>query len=77
MEYRLDVEDGEHLLGTDKSLNLFQAAPMDGLLGFMFFTGGPIWAMDWLPASSSKCQLFALSAYRDLDEVSASCFKLL
>lgn len=38
----------------------------------VFFAGGPVWALDWLPfrePDSGSTQYVALSAYRQLAEV--------
>ena len=77
MEYRVHMtQDTKSTTGrpgqdTSCSLGLFQAAPMEGLPGAIFFTGGPVWAMDWQPSHtpSDDLQVVALSSYRDLDEV--------
>ena len=46
-----------------------------GSTGQVFFAGGPVWAMDWLPnqleqePGSAATQYLALSAYKKLLEV--------
>ncbi len=58
---------------TDSSLSLFQSAPFSsdgkGGGGAVFFAGGPVWAMDWLPSATPLSQWVALAAYKELDEV--------
>lgn len=54
-------------------LSLFQSAVCDASSGAVFFAGGPVWSMDWLPQSRADTtphsQWLALAAYRELDEV--------
>ena len=54
----------------DSFLLLFGSAEScDGTV--MFFTGGPVWAADWLCVREDHVgeQYVALTAYRDYDEV--------
>jgi len=64
-------DTGKSQRDPSRTLGLFQAAPMEGLPGAVFFTGGPVWAMDWRPghAPSEDLQVVALSSYREIDEV--------
>ena len=60
--------DGEG--SPDSSLLLFGSAEScDGTV--MFFTGGPVWAMDWFSVREDHVgeQYVALAAYQDYDEV--------
>ena len=55
---------------SSSSLSLFQAVSSPNEDGAIFFTGGPVWAMDWLSRSESHHQFVAVASYRELDEVS-------
>ena len=68
VHFRLDTEEAEN----SSSLPLFQATLTATNRGAVMFTGGPVWAMDWLPQATSPSQWLALSAYKDLDEVKYS-----
>lgn len=65
-----------HRQGSEKvnkthTLPLFgRCEPGEGMKGGVFFTGGPVWAMDWLPVNGERAEHYvALSAYKRLDEV--------
>ena len=81
MNYALELE-GETATTTDSTLPLFGTAESsDGTA--MFFTGGPVWAMDWLCMRDGQGtptngeQHLVLTAYRDYDEVSKKKLKLI
>ena len=84
MNYAIEVE-GETMttVTSDSTLPLFGAAESsDGTA--TFFTGGPVWAMDWLCTRdgqdtdvAGKQQHLVLMAYRDYDEVSKIVYKWL
>lgn len=88
MTYALEVEEegkGETAAVTsDCTLPLFGTAESsDGTA--MFFTGGPVWAMDWLctrdgqdtpPTDAAGKQHLVLTTYRDYDEVSKILYSL-
>lgn len=61
--------EGESL--TDSSLPLFGSAASCDNGTAMFFTGGPVWTVDWLHTREGHVgeQYVALTAYRDYDEV--------
>lgn len=79
MNYALEVGGETATVTADSTLPLFGSTEAsDGTA--MFFTGGPVWAMDWLytrdgldtptDMAGAKEQHLVLTAYRDYDEVS-------
>lgn len=62
---------------NDHTLPLFSSRELgSSLKGAMFFAGGPVWCMDWLPVTESGLEHYvALCAYRGLDEVRLTCRK--
>ena len=62
---------------ADSTLPLFGSMEFsDGTA--MLFTGGPVWAMDWLAGREDGLgeQYVALTAYRDYNEVRTGYFAL-
>ena len=77
MNFAQEVDRGSTAASVtaDSTLPLFGSAETsEG--GAMFFTGGPVWAMDWLCVRDGRDtptdgeQHLVLTAYRDYDEVS-------
>lgn len=77
MNYALEVEGETATVTADSTLPLFGTTECSNGTA-MFFTGGPVWAMDWLctrdgqdtPTDVAGEQHLVLTAYRDYDEVS-------
>lgn len=78
MQFRIATDPSKELDPSlsspfpSSSLSLFEAISTPANKGAVLFTGGPVWAMDWLPRPPAHHQYLALSAYRELDEVSIS-----
>ena len=79
MNYALELGGETATVTADSTLPLFGSTEAsDGTA--MFFTGGPVWAMDWLytrdgldtptDMAGAEEQHLVLTAYRDYDEVS-------
>ena len=59
---------------VEETIQLFKS----GSNGKVFYAGGPVWAMDWLPfhlelEPDCSSQYVALSAYSKWSEVSEEC----